>query len=105
MPYLQLGRSHSCRPLCVILAEVELKTSVTCLNIRMQRECVHTDKQGLCVICDPFLCSVNQLYAELDELGSLDDSWREVCSNLRALSTQTACTDISTRWLGCRNQG
>jgi len=49
MPYLQLGRSHSCRPLCVILVEVELKTSVTCLNIRMQRECVHTDKQGLCV--------------------------------------------------------
>ena len=59
----------------------------------------------VCVTFDPSLCSVNKLYAMLDELGSLDDSWREVCSNLRALSTQTACTDINTRWLGCQSQG
>ena len=54
---------------------------------------------------DYFTCSVNKVYSLLDEVGSLDDRWSKVCSGLRTLSTQTACTNLVARWQACQHHG
>ena len=67
-----------------------------CLSLRII--CYHGNH-------DCLTCSVNKVYTLLDEVGALDDRWSKVCSGLRALSTQVACTDLVARWQACQDHG
>ncbi len=46
-------------------------------------------------------CRVNQVYDILDEVGSWNGSWQDICSSVHRLADQGDCVDLQDRISDC----